>query len=272
MTNPNPRPIPARMLITLATSQFVEAAAQRQGYILDAAISLEVADGTELWERIKQHFADNKKLEGAIAQIEENPLESALQQLETALEKALAQSKNQGFAQELSQLAQQLISPPPVRQPRRLRVKTDDTQHHVGAEHPSAAIKLSPAEVKEMRQEAQDLCSEGDGEIQSVASLPQKVQAARCRQALKCYRQALALQEEIGDRPGMAATLHKMGEAYRRQTQYVLARESYERSLELYRELGDRKAEAQVLAHQTEANAEHQRHLHPTSAWKTNVD
>jgi len=260
------------MLITLATSQFVEAAAQRRGYILDAATATDTTDGTELWERIKQHFTDNKKLEGAIAQIEENPLESALQQLETALEKALAQSKNQAFAQELTQLAQQLVSPPPVRQPRRLRVKTTDVQHPAEAEHHSTAIKLSPAAVKEIRQEAKDLCSEGDGEIQSVTSLPQKMQAARCRQALKCYRQALALQEEIGDRPGMAATLHKMGEAYRRQTQYVLARESYERSLELYRELGDRKAEAQVLAHQTEANAEHQRHLHPTAAWTADSD
>lgn len=278
MTNPNPPSISARTLITLATSQFVEAAAQQGGYILDTAeANSEREYGEQLWKLIKEHFAGNKPAEKTIAQIEADPLGSALNKLEARLDKALVQPDNQAFAQALYQLAQQLISPPPASQPRRPRTTPAEVQHHASVEQvlpdpPVAIAKLSPAEVEEIRQEAQELCQEGDADIKAVSSLPQKIQAARCRQAIRCYRQALALQEEIGDRSGMAATLDKMGQAYQRQTQYVLARDCFQQALEIYQALGERARATDVLDRQQAVLAAHHRHLHPNARWVADAD
>lgn len=68
-----------------------------------------------MWQRVKQHFAGNRKAEGAIAQIEAGPLASpqsaeAMNKLAVYLDDDLQEPQNQVLADELRQMAQQIIN------------------------------------------------------------------------------------------------------------------------------------------------------------------
>jgi tetratricopeptide (TPR) repeat protein len=63
-----------------------------------------------------------------------------------------------------------------------------------------------------------------------------------------CTR-ALALQEELGDRVGAAATWDSIGYAHHHRGEDDRAVECYDRALDLYRRCGDRYNEADVLGH-----------------------
>jgi tetratricopeptide (TPR) repeat protein len=67
------------------------------------------------------------------------------------------------------------------------------------------------------------------------------------RHALTHCRQALALQEEMGDRDGAADTWDSLGYAHHHLGEYQRAVECYQRAVELWRETGARHGQADTL-------------------------
>ena len=67
-------------------------------------------------------------------------------------------------------------------------------------------------------------------------------------QALEYCRQALAVQQEVGDRAGEAETWDSLGYLYARDGDHSRSMEAYEHALAIYRSLGDRYNEADTLA------------------------
>ncbi|MCK6623274.1 MAG: tetratricopeptide repeat protein [Calditrichaceae bacterium] len=65
--------------------------------------------------------------------------------------------------------------------------------------------------------------------------------------ALEQYRQSLAIKEEIGDRAGVAKTLHQIGMIHQDRGDYGAALEQYRQSLEIVEEIGDRAGVAKTL-------------------------
>lgn len=107
----DPVTITTATIIALAASKFVEAAATKAGEIAAPAVLTQAGNQVEkLWTRIKQHFAGNKRAESAIAQVETEHSEAALTKLEVYLDDELNDSENQAFAQDLRQMAQQIIN------------------------------------------------------------------------------------------------------------------------------------------------------------------
>jgi tetratricopeptide (TPR) repeat protein len=68
-------------------------------------------------------------------------------------------------------------------------------------------------------------------------------------QTLVYCQQALALQQELGARPGQAATWDSLGYAYHHLERYADAIACYRRGLDLYRQIDDRYNVADVLTH-----------------------
>jgi len=69
----------------------------------------------------------------------------------------------------------------------------------------------------------------------------------RYRQAIRQYRQALALFQQAGDRTGQAHALGNLGNAYADQGSYQTATGFHEQALNLYRQIGDQAGEARTL-------------------------
>src|SRR5439155_18565442 len=69
------------------------------------------------------------------------------------------------------------------------------------------------------------------------------------RQALDHCRQALALQQQLGDRNGQATTWDSLGYAHHLLGEDLRAVDCYQQAIDLYRELGDRYYEADTLTH-----------------------
>src|SRR5438105_4121141 len=61
------------------------------------------------------------------------------------------------------------------------------------------------------------------------------------------YQDSLAIRRELGDRPGIAASLNNLGLVAFEQGDYPAARALYEESLAIRRELGDRRGIALSL-------------------------
>ena len=64
------------------------------------------------------------------------------------------------------------------------------------------------------------------------------------QQALTYYHQALPLQQEVGDRSGMATTLNNIGMVYRTTGDVQQALAYYHQALPLRQEVGDRAGES----------------------------
>jgi tetratricopeptide (TPR) repeat protein len=69
----------------------------------------------------------------------------------------------------------------------------------------------------------------------------------RLAEAADCYRRALAVAAEIGDRAGEQNARNGLGAVHYLQGDYERSAESYQRALRLARDLGDRAAEQQAL-------------------------
>ncbi|MEL7349935.1 MAG: hypothetical protein AAF171_13870 [Cyanobacteria bacterium P01_A01_bin.116] len=104
-------PITTAALVAVAASGFVGSAAKKAAEVVaPAALKAAGAQVGKLWGRIKQHFAGDEKAERAIAQVETEQSAAALTKLEVYLDDELADPKNQRFADELRQMAQQIIN------------------------------------------------------------------------------------------------------------------------------------------------------------------
>ncbi len=66
----------------------------------------------------------------------------------------------------------------------------------------------------------------------------------RLDEAADWYARSLAIEEELGDRPGMASSYHQLGMVAQRRGRLDEAAEWYARSLAIEEELGDRRAMA----------------------------
>jgi len=98
-------------IVALAASKFIETAAAKAGEVATPAI-LKKAGGQidQLWQRIKRHFAGDKKAEKVIAEVETQQSEAALTKLEVYLDDELSEPANQPLKQDLQQIAQQIIN------------------------------------------------------------------------------------------------------------------------------------------------------------------
>ena len=67
-------------------------------------------------------------------------------------------------------------------------------------------------------------------------------------QALDFYQRSLKIREEIGDRDGVAKSLHQIGMLHQDQGEYPQALNFYQRSLKIKEEIGDRPGLARSLA------------------------
>jgi CHAT domain-containing protein/tetratricopeptide (TPR) repeat protein len=74
-----------------------------------------------------------------------------------------------------------------------------------------------------------------------------KAGKASLPQAIEKYQEALAMRRALGDRPGEARTLIRIGVAYKAQTDYLKAIEFWEQALPQLQALGDRQGEADLL-------------------------
>lgn len=107
-------------LVALAASKFVgkaaEKAAEKLGdEVIPAALKQAGKQVDSMWQRVKLHFAGNKRAERAIAQIEAGPVESsqsaeAFEKLAVYFDDDLQEPENQALADELRQMAQQIIN------------------------------------------------------------------------------------------------------------------------------------------------------------------
>ena len=107
----DPVTLTASTLVAIAASKFVEAAAKKAGDVVaPSALKAAGAPIEALWSRIKEHFAGNKRAKAAIAQIETEQSEAALNKLEVYLDDELSDPEQQSFAKELRQMTQQIIN------------------------------------------------------------------------------------------------------------------------------------------------------------------
>jgi hypothetical protein len=98
-------------LVALAASKFVETAAAKAGEVATPAILKTAGEPIDqLWQRIKRHFAGDKKAEKAITEVETQNSEAALTKLEVYLDDELSDPGNQALRQDLQQIAQQIIN------------------------------------------------------------------------------------------------------------------------------------------------------------------
>jgi tetratricopeptide (TPR) repeat protein len=67
------------------------------------------------------------------------------------------------------------------------------------------------------------------------------------KRAMVYYEQALAIDREIGNQPGVGATLSNLGVIYAVLGDVLRAIEYYEQAIEIARKVGDRKLEANIL-------------------------
>ena len=65
--------------------------------------------------------------------------------------------------------------------------------------------------------------------------------------ALEHYRRSLEIKEQLGDRVGVASSQHEIGRVHQARGDYPAALEHYRRSLEIAEQLGDRAGVAQSL-------------------------
>jgi CHAT domain-containing protein len=73
------------------------------------------------------------------------------------------------------------------------------------------------------------------------------VEMGKTAEALTHYQQALAIQEEVGDRRGQAITLDKIGQTYGLTDQPVKSLENYQQALKRWEEINDRQGKALTL-------------------------
>jgi tetratricopeptide (TPR) repeat protein len=66
-------------------------------------------------------------------------------------------------------------------------------------------------------------------------------------QARQRYEESLAIERELGNRAGIASSLHQLGVLHHLQGEYPQARQRYEESLAVERELGNRAGIASSL-------------------------
>jgi len=98
-------------IVALAASKFIETAAAKAGEVATPAILKKAGEPIDaLWQRIKRHFAGDKKAEKAITEVETQQSEAALTKLEVYLDDELSEPANQALQQDLQQLAQQIIN------------------------------------------------------------------------------------------------------------------------------------------------------------------
>lgn len=107
-------------LVAIAASKFVETAAEKAAEQLGGGMTAAVLKKAgkqvdAMWQRLKQHFAGNQRAEGAIAQLETGSPESpqsaeAMNKLAVYLDDDLQEPQHQVLANELRQMAQQVIN------------------------------------------------------------------------------------------------------------------------------------------------------------------
>ncbi|MGB7088363.1 MAG: hypothetical protein WBD47_22600 [Phormidesmis sp.] len=107
-------------LVALAASKFVEKAAEKAAEklgdeVIPAALKQAGKQVDSMWQRVKLHFAGNKRAERAIARIEAGSAESpqsaaAFEKLAVYFDDDLQEPENQALADELRQMAQQIIN------------------------------------------------------------------------------------------------------------------------------------------------------------------
>ena len=106
-----PASLTAAALVAIASSKFVEKSVEKVAEVVTPAVLKRAGTQVDaMWGRLKQHFAGNKRAEKAIAQVETEQSEAALTKLEVYLDDELQDDKNQAFAQELRQMAQQIVN------------------------------------------------------------------------------------------------------------------------------------------------------------------
>ncbi|MGP1382040.1 MAG: hypothetical protein ACTS2F_00690 [Thainema sp.] len=107
----DPVTLTAAGIAAIAASKFVEAAAGKAAEITTPAMLKTAGSQIEaLWKRIKQHFTGNKRMEKAITRVEQEKSEAALEELEICLAYELRDPENQQFAEDVQQMAQQIIN------------------------------------------------------------------------------------------------------------------------------------------------------------------
>ncbi|PZO21727.1 MAG: hypothetical protein DCF25_04595 [Leptolyngbya foveolarum] len=107
-------------LMAIAASKFVEVAAEKAATVLGegASAALLKQSGTQvdaMWQRVKRHFAPNQRAAGLLAQVEAGPPQSvqsaeAFNKLAVYLDDDLAESQHRALADELRQMAQQIVN------------------------------------------------------------------------------------------------------------------------------------------------------------------
>ena len=65
--------------------------------------------------------------------------------------------------------------------------------------------------------------------------------------ALEKYNQALEIQTKIGDKQGIAGTLHNIGVIHEQKGEYQMALEKYNQALEILTDIEDKKEIAKIL-------------------------
>jgi tetratricopeptide (TPR) repeat protein len=68
-----------------------------------------------------------------------------------------------------------------------------------------------------------------------------------CARARALFEESLALRQKLGNKPGIANTLHSLGNVIQDQGDYPAARAHYEESLALWQEQGDQEGIATAL-------------------------
>ncbi len=107
-------------LMAVAASKFVEVAAEKAATVLGEGASAAVLKqaGTQveaMWQRVKRHFAPNQKAAGLLAQVEAGSPQSvqsaeAFNKLAVYLDDDLAELQHEALADELRQMAQQIVN------------------------------------------------------------------------------------------------------------------------------------------------------------------
>lgn len=99
------------MLVAMAASKFVETAAAKASEVVTPAVLKQAGTQVDaMWQRVKRHFAGNGKAERAIAQIEATQSTEALSKLAVYLDDDLEEPQHQALANDLRQMAQQIIN------------------------------------------------------------------------------------------------------------------------------------------------------------------
>ena len=109
----DPVTLTGAMLAALAASKFIEAAAKQVGDVVTPAVLKRAgAQVDAMWARLKQHFVrdkGDKKAARAITQIEQGE-NAALDKLAVYLDDELQEPENAALAEELRQMAQQIVN------------------------------------------------------------------------------------------------------------------------------------------------------------------